>query len=67
VKASILKRIDQLEFRNLPKLCKPCLFLREQDPEPENPEDYYKIIRTRIVDHSNYLEPTSSRLPYCPV
>ena len=44
MKASILKRIDQLEFRNGPKLNKPCLILRPDEPEPDNPDDY-KIIR----------------------
>ena len=44
MKASILKRIEQLEFRNSPKLNKPLLILRPNDPEPDNP-DYYKIIR----------------------
>ena len=45
MKASILKRIEQLEFRNSPKLNKPLLILRPNDPEPDNPDDYNKIIR----------------------
>jgi len=54
MKLSLLKRLEQLEFRRLPRLFKPCLFLRNDEPEPNNPENYSKIIRTRVVDASNY-------------
>jgi len=44
MKLSLLKRLEQLEFRRLPKLFKPILVLRPGAPEPENPDDY-RIIR----------------------
>jgi len=65
MKFSILKRIEDLEKKIISPI-KPCLFLREGEPEPENPKDY-NIIHTRLVDHTNYLDPGSLRIPYCPI
>ncbi len=65
MKASILNRIKQLENK-ISRKNKPCLFLRDGEPEPENP-DSFNIIQFRTIDLSNYLEPGSPRRPYCPI
>ncbi|MFK5895084.1 MAG: hypothetical protein QM504_17870 [Pseudomonadota bacterium] len=50
MKASHLKRIDILEQKLLPQLAKPFLILHEGDPEPNNTDDYSRVIRFRVVD-----------------
>lgn len=64
MKTSILKRIEAIEQKQ--QLPGKFLILMDGEPLPENPDETLKIIQIRIVDHSDYLEPNTPRLPFCP-
>ena len=64
MRTSFIRRIEQLEQRQLP--LKPFLILQDGEPRPEDAADF-NIIQIRTIDLTNYLKPDTPRLPFCPV